>query len=76
MLIKAGDCVPDVDEKLVQLGVIAEKLGVSASTVLRYIRTSGLPAYRPGRGVYLFYLSEVEAWIKGAKCESSNTDSG
>ena len=67
--------MPDMEEKLVKLGVVAEKLGVSASTVLRYIKTRGLPAYRPG-GTYLFHLSEVDEWIKGAKCESNNTDSG
>jgi excisionase family DNA binding protein len=52
---------------------LAETLGVSTRTVQRWAGR-GLPVHRPGKRLF-FYLSEVNAWIKGHGNESHNDDS-
>lgn len=38
--------------------------GVSAETVMEYVRRKGLPCYRPGKAP-LFRLVELQAWAAG-----------
>ena len=63
------------EEKPIKLAQVAELLNTSRRTVCRWVAEEGLPAYRPGRG-YLFYWSEVKAWLESTKNESNNDDSG
>ena len=63
------------DEKLIKLSVVAGLLGVSRRTIRRWVSERMMPAYKPGRG-YLFYWSEVQAWMTRCNDESSDDDSG
>jgi excisionase family DNA binding protein len=42
---------------------VAALLSVSKPTVMRLIKTQGLPVHRLGERVYRFELGEVRAWM-------------
>lgn len=44
--------------------------GVTAETVMSYVKDQGLPCYRPGRRP-LFRLDEINEWVRGFPEEAS-----
>lgn len=61
-----------ISEKWSSLEDIADHLGVSKDTVYRWIAHKQMPATKIGRQ-WKFKLSEVEAWIRNGKSNSSVT---
>jgi excisionase family DNA binding protein len=50
-------------ESLVKASEVAQLLGVSPKTILRWASEGKLPHYRPGNTTVRFKLSEVSAWV-------------
>ena len=53
------------DERLLTAREVAELLGVSTETVLRWTRAGDLPAIRLPGGAIRYRPSELEAWLAG-----------
>ena len=63
------------EEMPVKLDKIAEELGFHPRTIRRWV-AKGMPAHKKtGRG-YLFYRSEVNAWIREESDEGPDAHSG
>jgi len=56
-------------EKWSTLKEIQEHLGVGRETVLNWISTRNMPAYKVGR-LWKFKISEVDDWIRSGGAES------
>ena len=54
----------DSEERWVAVGEVAAHLGVTTTSVYRWVESRGLPAHRVGR-LFRFRLSEVDAWVAG-----------
>ena len=50
---------------------VAEKFGISVSTVNNYMR-QGMPFYKVGGKLVRFITDEVEIWVKQRKEDESN----
>jgi excisionase family DNA binding protein len=62
-----GSVTLSVPERFLTTREVAERLGVHAKTVLRYVRTSGLPVCRlPGNDLR-FAWPEVSRWLTERK---------
>jgi excisionase family DNA binding protein len=51
-------------DRLLTAREVAERLGVSPATVLRWVRRGELPAIRLPSGAIRFRESELEAWLE------------
>lgn len=49
---------------------VAKHLGVAQDSIYRWIEARGLPAQKIGR-LWKFKLSEVDAWVRAGRAESS-----
>jgi excisionase family DNA binding protein len=59
-------------DRLLTARALAERLGVSSETVLRWTRRGELPAIRLPSGAIRFREAEVEAWLQ----ERATTERG
>ena len=55
--------------RLITTREVAEHLGVSTATVLRWHRAGRLRGYRLAAGVLRFREDEIEAWIAARACD-------
>jgi excisionase family DNA binding protein len=62
-------------EKWSTLKEIQEHLGVGRETVLNWISTRNMPAYKVGR-LWKFKISEVDDWIRSGGSESRKETKG
>jgi excisionase family DNA binding protein len=54
-----------VTERLLTARQLAERLGVSSETVLRWTRAGEVPAIRLPRGAIRYAPAAIEAWLEG-----------
>ena len=63
-----------VVEKWVTLKEVQEHLGVGRETILQWIATRNMPAYKVGR-LWKYKLSEVDEWIRsGGAADNSKVE--
>jgi excisionase family DNA binding protein len=66
----------DMTERLLTAQHVAELLGVSTETVLRWWRAGTIPGYRLGSNVLRFRESEVEDWLQGLRADVASNREG
>lgn len=57
----------DPAARLLTAAQVADRLSLHVKTVLRYVRTAGLPACRLPGGDLRFVWPEVSEWLSGRK---------
>jgi len=65
-----------VTERLITARVVADRLGVSPETVLRWTRRGELPALRLPGGAIRYRPADLDAWLEQRSTSTSTADRG
>lgn len=69
ILVTRGGFMKEIENRYYSMPEIMQYLGVSRDSVLRWIATKDMPAYKLGKN-WKFKISEIDEWINSGKAKN------